>query len=312
MAGVRGATRPPRAAGSLSSRPEMTLLSPRLITRLEYLAQSVASYAQTPACPYCRATDRERVARKYGVVRVQRCRSCGLLFTQPIYRSRLSSNFYDALYEAEGSTTVLPSEAELRALQSAGFAGSDKDASVALERIAQVVGARPGQRLLELGSSWGYFLYQAGRAGFRATGIEIGTRRRAFGVSRLGVDIAPSIDAVERGAFDVAYTAHVLEHFADVSEIFDQLADCLRGGGHLFIEVPNVDLEAVGPRALAWMGAVHPLGYDAAFFRENLGRHGLAIEGCYDDWSAVPERPVQRSRSAILVVHARRVDGRAP
>lgn len=287
----------------------MALLSSRLITRLEYFAQGVVSYAQTPACPYCRGADHELIARKYRVVRVQRCRSCGLSFTQPMYRSRLASNFYDMLYEGEGSTTALPSDAELRALEHAGFAGSDKDATIRLERISRVVGALESPRLLELGSSWGYFLYQAARAGFRATGIEIGTRRREFGVTRLGVDIVPSIDDVEHGGFDVAYTAHVLEHFTDISEIFDRLAQALRRDGHLFIEVPNMDVEAVGPHALAWIGAVHPLGYDTAFFRRNLARHGLAVSGVYDDWSSVPDRPVPRSSSPVVIVHARRTDG---
>jgi SAM-dependent methyltransferase len=286
----------------------MTLLTPRLITKLEYFVQGVASYAQTPACPHCRGVEHALVARKYRVVRVLRCRSCGLLFTHPIYRSRLARDFYDAMYEAEGSTTALPTDVELVALESSGFAGSDKDASVRLERIVRIVGAPHGQRLLELGSSWGYFLAQAVRVGFRATGIEIGTRRREFGVSRLGLDIVPSIDEVERGAFDVTYTAHVLEHFTDVSEIFDRLAGCLRRDGHLFIEVPNVDLEAVGPRALDWIGAVHPLGYDSAFFSENLARHGLRVAGLYDDWSALPDRSVQRSSSPVVIVHARRAD----
>jgi cyclopropane fatty-acyl-phospholipid synthase-like methyltransferase len=36
--------------------------------------------------------------------------------------------------------------------------------------------------MLELGSSWGYFLYQAKQQGFEVTGVEISEPRRLFGI----------------------------------------------------------------------------------------------------------------------------------
>ena len=46
-----------------------------------------------------------------------------------------------------------------------------------------------GRTLLEIGSSWGYFLDQANAAGFATVGVEPGRTRRRFGVRELGVDI---------------------------------------------------------------------------------------------------------------------------
>src|SRR5262249_61805003 len=120
-----------------------------------------------PRCPHCGGDGLETLARKYALVRIRRCRDCALVFTDPIYRSRLGS-LYDQLYAGEGSTTELPDAARLAALVAAGVAGSDKDFRAPIARLREVA---PGPRLLEIGSSWGYFLHQAGAAGFAATGI---------------------------------------------------------------------------------------------------------------------------------------------
>lgn len=283
----------------------MRLATSRLITKIEFGAQSVLRYPLPLACPYCGGGEQTTVARKAAVVRLQRCMSCSLQFTRPIYRTWLSGNFYDALYAAEGSTTTLPSEAEVRELRDRNFAGTDKDAT---ERIANMrAAAGLARSVLEIGSSWGYFLYQAQQAGWSALGIEIGLRRRAFGERNLAVNMVTSIEDIDPARkFDVVYSSHALEHFTDVSKVFQQVADRLTERGHFFVEVPNVDIEAVGPRALGWMGAVHPIGYDAAFFVRNLPRHGFSRVAIYDDWAAVPSRPVKRSTSAVLIVHAQR------
>jgi SAM-dependent methyltransferase len=271
-----------------------------LLPRLEFLAQAVVRREER--CPHCGATDLETLARKWAVVRIRRCRLCALAFTDPIYRSRLG-DLYDRLYAGQGSTTELPEAERLAELVASGFAGSDKDFRARVARLREL---GPGRRLLEVGSSWGYFLHQAAAGGFDATGVEIGSRRAEYGRSRLGVRILPGLDALSPGSFDVVYTSHVLEHFTDLSGVFPRLRELLVPGGALVVEVPHFDWPAGGSEALSFVGAVHPLGFGGEFFRRSLPRHGFELVGFFERWEDLPQRPLPQPRGPNLVCVARR------
>jgi SAM-dependent methyltransferase len=271
-----------------------------LLPRLEFLAQAVVRREER--CPHCGANDLETLARKWAVVRIRRCRQCALALTDPIYRSRLG-NLYDRLYAGQGSTTELPDAERLTALVASGFAGSDKDFRVRVARLREL---GPGRRLLEVGSSWGYFLHQAAAGGFEATGVEIGSRRAEYGRSRLGVRILPGLDALSPGSFDVVYTSHVLEHFTDLSGVFPRLHELLVPGGALVVEVPHFDWPAGGSDALSFVGAVHPLGFGGEFFRRSLPRHGFELVGFFERWEDLPQRPLPQPSGPNLVCVARR------
>jgi SAM-dependent methyltransferase len=278
----------------------------RLLVKSEFLLQSLVRYPLAARCPHCGSARQQLVARKYRIARIVRCRDCGLCFSRPIYRSWLSGSFYDRLYSAEGSVTTLPDDARLQQLVAGGFRETDKDATQVLQKLrAHPLPERP--TLLEIGSSWGYFLHQAREMGFAVTGVEIGTRRREFGRQRLGLDIVGDLGELPAGRrYDVVYTAHVLEHFTDLRGVFPRLAALLADDGILFIEVPNFDPAQLGPRCLRIVGAVHPLGFDSGFFRHNLPRHGLAITGLFKSWRDLPDRSTAVSSGDVIIVRAAR------
>jgi SAM-dependent methyltransferase len=278
-------------------------LTENLLPRLEFLAQALVR--REAGCPHCGADALETLARKYAVVRIRRCTGCALVFTDPIYRSRLG-NLYDQLYQGEGSTTELPDAERLASLVATGFAGTDKDFRA---RIARLREAAPGPRLLEIGSSWGYFLHQARAAGFEPTGIEIGTRRAEYGRVQLGVRIVPDWDALEGERFDLVYTSHVLEHFTDLSGVFAHIRDRLVPGGALVVEVPHFEWPAEASRSLSRVGAVHPLGFSGDFFARSLPRHGLRLVGFFERWEELPGRPLPGPRGENLVCLAVRPAG---
>jgi SAM-dependent methyltransferase len=248
------------------------------------------------------------IARKYGVARIVRCAECGLCFARPIYRSWVAANFYDQLYSA-GFSTTLPDDDHLETWLATGFRDTQRDADLVLERLRRHV-SRPAPSLLEIGCSWGYFLHQARGAGFDVSGVEIGDQRRAFGRRRLGLQIVGALRELPEGKrYDVIYTSHVLEHFTDLRDVFARIADALKDDGVLFIEVPNFDPQQFGRRCCSVVGAVHPLGFDSAFFRANLPRHGLAVTGMFSSWDDVPDRPVTASSSNVIVVRAAHARG---
>ena len=278
----------------------------QLIVKAEYFVQAVAEYLRASVCPYCRGREHVAIARKAVVVRVVRCAACGLAFTRPTYRTWLSRNFYDSMYSAEGSTTSLPGARELERLRAVQFRGTDKDASKRLASMSRVVN-QSGAHLLEIGSSWGYFLFQASLCGFHPVGLETASTRRRYGCEQLGQDIRSgwsAIPAEER--FDVVYTSHTLEHFTDISGVFDDVASRLASGGHLFVEVPNFDVEQFGSRVLSNIGAIHPLGFDSNWFWRNLPRHKFEVIGTYGSWINVGETGGNRSAGDSLIVYARK------
>ncbi len=269
-----------------------------LIPRLEFAMQALLRRQRF--CPFCNGQNHGVVARKYGVVWIRHCQDCFLYFTDPIYQSYLGE-LYDSLYAAEGATTTLPGRQELNYLKATNFASSDKCCTEQIEALRRLT---PHRRLLEVGSSWGYFLSQARVAGFAVTGVEPGRTRRKFGVQELGVDIYQSVEALPEGQFDVVYCAHTLEHIIEVLRFLAGCHDRLEAGGLLVIDVPHFDLRALGSAVLPIIGAVHPLGLSASFFRTALPQMGFQVTGIFDQWTVVPTRPTSAPGEGVLIVVA--------
>lgn len=250
-------------------------------------------------CPYC-GGDSDRKGTKYVVVDIMQCRCCHLWFVNPQYHPPGGlQRFYDVVYESDA--TELPDTMKLSLLKGRCFAGSNKDFNARLAVLRRLTGGGP---LLEFGSSWGYFLYQARQHGFEPIGVEVSRRRAAFGREALGVSILHSLDDAGSQSFRTVYTAHVLEHLPSLRGIFESFSRLLMPDGHLLIEVPNFDPSVRVAGVFSTIGKVHPLGFSRDFFDAVLPRHGFAIRavvGSYDDL----ERGALYSRdSGSLIVHA--------
>ncbi len=252
-----------------------------LVARLEFMAQCLVR--RQKHCPHCRASDATVLARKHSVVKIRRCDQCALCFTDPIYQSWLPGAFYDAFYSENDLTTDVPTPAALQVLKANKFAGTNKDFA---KRLAKFKARGLGSKLLELGSSWGYFLHQAREFGFDATGVEIATRRRNYGREQLGVDIRAAIEELPAAQFDWLYTSHVLEHFNDLSQIFGQMARVLKPGAQVLIEVPHFAFSESPDYALSIVGAVHPIGFTREFFAQNLPQYGFDDITFLESWDS--------------------------
>ena len=252
-------------------------------------------------CPYCGGISKV-YAKKYIVIDICKCLNCGLFFVNPMYEPRQGvEKFYNDFYNSDA--TYIPDIKELEALKETNFREGIKDYNERLSVIKRLVG---GGRLLEFGSSWGYFLFQAKAYSFSPVGIEIAEKRRQFGQLNLGVDILPDIDSVD-GKFDVIYSAHVLEHLMSLKNLFDKFYEKLSLGGSLIIEVPNFDPDTKGKSVYKIIGSVHPLGFSKEFFERNLARHGfseLNIAGNYEDLLKNNEESFPLKD--VIVIHAKK------
>lgn len=274
----------------------------KLIPKFEFILQSLIG--QQGSCPHCHSSRLTTVATKYRLIEIKRCEDCQLFFTSPIYQSWISPEFYDKFYQAEGTTTAMPTPSVLSQLIEKKFQDSDKYFGDRLESIGKFT---EGRKLLEIGSSWGYFLYQAQLAGFEATGIELSDTRRNYGIEHLQVNMHKNMSDLKDQKFDLIYTSHTLEHFTDLSTIFRQITDYLQPGGKLLIEVPNFDFFAFGHSVLSTIGAVHPMGFCSEFFQHNLPNYGLNVLGFYDCWQGFPHDLVSKSSRDIILVAAEKL-----
>jgi len=94
--------------------------------------------------------------------------------------------------------------------------------------------------VLEIGSSTGYFLDRLHPSVRSVTGVEPSDAYRAFAIAR-GIETVESVDRLGPRKFDVILLYYVMEHLRDPVGYATSLKQRLTEGGHLLIEVPNVD-----------------------------------------------------------------------
>jgi len=272
---------------------------PNIIPRLEYFVQAMIGINFCAKCPHCRSDNTVIIRRKFWFIRIRECKDCLIYFTDPIYRRNIYSNLYDG-----GVVTALPSRADIGRIKADNFKTIDRNYDQQLDAIKRV---SRGNRLLEVGSSWGYFLYQASKKSFRSYGIEIDHGRSEYGKDLLGVNIYNSFDDVDTDTkFDAIFSSHTLEHFTDLTNVFSYIYEHLESDGYLFVEVPNVDLPYFGPNILTVMGAVHPLGFLSDFFIKNLPKYGFSDVQFFAEWNDIPGYPQTRSSANNLIVVAKK------
>lgn len=277
---------------------ESLLLKRNVIEDIFYFLQALTK--KRTKCPYC-GNGYSIYDKKFAVIDICKCEKCGLFFVNPIYFASNIQFFYNNFYSSD--VTIMPSKKELEVMMSRYFRGTNKDFN---DRLLVIRKLTAGKQLLEFGSSWGYFLFQAQSHGFVCKGVEISEKRASFGRKYLGVNIFNDLDLVP-GKFDIVYSAHTLEHLTNISEIFDKFCEKLFPDGILLIEVPNFDPETKGKSVYPTIGKVHALGFCKEFFEQNLRNHGFSainIAGNYEDLlKRKEERPPLNN---VVIVQATR------
>ena len=160
--------------------------------------------------------------------RILRCRICRFGFRQlrpgEVELSQLYSGLDENVYESEAR-------------------GRSKTALRHLSIVQQY--SRPG-RLLEVGCASGAFLGYAANAGWAVVGIEPSAtayaRAREALPGRSELICATLQEAqLPASAFDVVTLWDVLEHVRDPAQFLRLCASLLKPGGHLFVNVPDLD-----------------------------------------------------------------------
>jgi 2-polyprenyl-3-methyl-5-hydroxy-6-metoxy-1,4-benzoquinol methylase len=112
--------------------------------------------------------------------------------------------------------------------------------------ILRMLGGRLPQkgRLLEIGSSYGFFLDAARRDGWETAAIELDDRAATYGRENLGLKtyrgtLESEFDRLEP-PYDAIATFHVIEHVRDPIDFLLRCRKLLREEGVLVLKTPNV------------------------------------------------------------------------
>ncbi len=197
--------------------------------------------AHTPGCPghelvFITARDRNRRISRDRFTYL-RCDACGLV--------RLANSPEDLGKFYPNTYYDLPSRQRL-----AEIASRDTFKIDLVRRFS-----KPG-RLLEIGPAFGVFAFQAQRAGYDVSAIEMDARCCAYLTNELGISATQSeapqqaIEASEPQ--DVIALWHVIEHLPDPWALLRAAAAKLRPGGIIVIATPNPLAWQFGLMGASW------------------------------------------------------------
>lgn len=182
-----------------------------------------------PSCILCKS---KNVTFIYKVAKYlyYQCENCLTLFLSPTPTKKELDLYYQNSFSYSAGAT---NESQIR-----------KRAKVILSNLKHL--HPTGERLLDIGSGFGYFLDEAQLIGLKPTGIEPSSKLSAVTVKYLTVTKNITFEEFYeqnkgKQKFDFITLIHVIEHVPNPKRFIKQAVDLLKPNGILFIETPNID-----------------------------------------------------------------------
>lgn len=156
-------------------------------------------------------------------MQILQCKGCGLVALNN------SDHINEGFYENSGMHGIDPTPMDvwLKATQ-----WDDK------RRLEMCKTMLPNKRLLDFGCGAAGFLRGAQGLASEVIGIELEARVREHWAGQ--IKIVPAIEMAE-GEYDLITAFHVVEHLADPRAVLARLANLLKLGGRMVVEVPNAE-----------------------------------------------------------------------
>jgi 2-polyprenyl-3-methyl-5-hydroxy-6-metoxy-1,4-benzoquinol methylase len=162
------------------------------------------------------------------------CQECGLVWTDPRPSEEKIKKFYAEEYRVRYKGTWQP---KLKHVHRGGLVARVRYAT--LRRFL-----KPADAILDVGSGGGELVYLLRGLGYDARGIEPNEGYARYAKDELKLPIAIGFFkelSLSEQIYDVITLYHVLEHLEDPFGTVAGLRFLLKPGGHLIIEVPNVE-----------------------------------------------------------------------
>ena len=164
-----------------------------------------------------------------------RCSECDIVFLHPIMSPEEEREFYEGKFAEYMAKRGQAGGADPRD----SFEKWRPEGARRLELLRPWL--REGMRVLEFGAATGFLLDAVRPFVGEVVGIEPGDDFRGFAESELGIEMHRHRDEVTGRRFDLILSYYVVEHLRDPVGELTAWRELLNSGGHLAIEVPNVD-----------------------------------------------------------------------
>ncbi len=182
------------------------------------------------ACPLCSHDQSDLIYRERGHLGISRCKSCGLVFTNP--RLKNPEQVY------WGDSEKYFEEARLIFL---GKKGHHRDPNY-LHDIGLIKKIKTTGKFVDVGSSMGFFLRHASKAGFDTLGVEPSPTLSKLAKEYFHLEIINTFlekANIPLHSIDIITMTDVFEHIPNPSELLAAARNLLKTDGILFIKVPN-------------------------------------------------------------------------
>lgn len=173
--------------------------------------------------------------------RIHTCASCGFAFVSPLpTEERIKAHYTRIKIDDDLTLRIRNAIQEIRHSKNS----PKRDWFTRIVAVAQRHTRKEKLNILEVGSSYGYFIDHCNNSGHDATGTEV---IESYAEASHGL-INGEVVFVEDGnyrerfrgrRFDLIYLEHVFEHLLHPSEMLKQLSELLAQDGILIITVPN-------------------------------------------------------------------------
>lgn len=199
------------------------------------ISKDISDMTKLPTCYSCNSM-RIRISYDDSFFRVLHCLNCGLYFVNPIPTIKgPESHHSDTLYKGRSGIRQIEKQ-KVRALITAG-------------EIMKLLrkGRIHGNRLLDIGCGYGFFLKNLSENGWQAYGCEQNINAKEY-AEKMGLIVYQDLqhECLWREDFyDVITLWNVLEHLEDPIKLLCKCQRLLRKGGVIVVRVPNVLLEYI-------------------------------------------------------------------
>jgi 2-polyprenyl-3-methyl-5-hydroxy-6-metoxy-1,4-benzoquinol methylase len=201
-----------------------------------------------------------------------KCNSCGLIYVNP--RLRHSKDNLDSFYASDEDPEGLIKSLLRRAY-------SAKRQKIFCAELKKMERYRELNRILDIGCSFGGFLYAAKNLGWEAKGIEAVYDVGKHGKELYDLDIffgTLEEAQLEPASFDVIRLNNIVEHIPLPSQFLADVSKLLRKGGLLSVSTPNFDSYSVSICGKEWIyfdGQHHIVLFTPATLEKILDKNGF-------------------------------------
>jgi len=201
-----------------------------------------------------------------------KCNSCGLIYVNP--RLRHSKDNLDSFYASDEDPEGL-----IKSLLHRAY--SARRQKIFCAELKKMEGYRESNRILDIGCSFGGFLYAAKNLGWEAKGIEAVYDVGKHGKELYDLDIffgTLEEAKLEPASFDVIRLNNIIEHIPLPSQFLADVSKLLRKGGLLSVSTPNFDSYSVSICGKEWIyfdGQHHIVLFTPATLEKILDKNGF-------------------------------------